>query len=335
MAKLERKLNQEIWLLRSKNTYNKYAALKILRQIKDKKRIHSHLFIAYNKHMKNILIAEEDEEIRNNLVEELRNMSDYNYVLAADGVTAYQKCRNQEFAVILMSYTTKKITGFKLVDAIRENNINAYCHIVIYTKDVQLAKVECQDLKNIYFVEKPADYDQLCDRIHKLANTDPSKKKFKLDVDFVNPFIDSAIATLNEMCGVNDIQAQKPHLLAEDELNIQISGSINVASPFFKGTIALSFNREVYEGIIAQMLEVESNTINIETDDGAAEILNVIYGRSKVKLNEHGYRLQRVIPKVIRGQNHKISPKAKIPTLLVPFASNAGDFYIQICVQAI
>lgn len=284
--------------------------------------------------MKNILIAEEDEEIRNNLVNELQSMSDYNYVLAADGVTAYQKCRNQEFAVILMSYTTKKITGKKLLEAIRENNINAYCHVIIYAQDIKLAKVECQDFKNVDYIEKPTDYDQLCDKIHKLANTDPQKKKFKLDVDFVNPFIDSAIATLNEMCGVDNINAQKPHLLSDD-LDVQISGSINVASPFFKGTIALSFNSEVYEGIIAQMLEVEKNTINIDTDDGAAEILNVIYGRSKVKLNEHGYRLQRVIPKVLRGQNHKISPKNKIPTLLVPFQSNAGDFYIQICVQAI
>lgn len=288
----------------------------------------------YNKAMKNILIAEEDEDIRTNLVDELTGMSDYNYVMAADGVTAYQKTRNQEFAVVLMSYTTKKITGKKLVEAIRDNNLNAFTHIIIYHADTKTAKVECQDFKNIEYIEKPADYDLLCDKIHKLANTDPQKKKFKLDVDFVNPFIDSCIATLNEMCGVNDILAQKPHLLSEDDLDIQISGTINVASPFFKGTIALSFQSQVYEGIIAQMLEVESNTIDLETDDGAAEILNVIYGRSKVKLNEHGYRLERVIPKVMRGNGHKIS-KAKIPTLLVPFQSKAGDFYIQICVQAI
>ena len=285
--------------------------------------------------MKNILIAEENEEMREKLLEELRQMSDYNYVLAADGVTAYQKCRNQEFVVILMSYTTKKISGLKLLEAIRENNLNAYSHVIIYAEKIKEAKVECQDFKNIEYLEKPAEYSVICDKIDRLANTDPQKKKFKLDVDFVNPFIDSAIATLNEMCGVNDIQAQKPYLLSEEELNVQISGSINVASPFFKGVIALSFDSAVYEGIIAQMLEVEANTINIDTDDGAAEILNVIYGRSKVKLNEHGYRLQRVIPKVLRGQNHKIAAKTKAPTLLVPFQSNAGDFYIQICVKAI
>lgn len=284
--------------------------------------------------MKNILIAEEDEEIRNQLLEELTQMSDYNYVLAPDGVTAYQKARNQEFAVVLMSYTTKKITGKKLVESIRDNNLNVYTHIIIYHQDIKTAKVECQDFKNLEYLEKPTESSEICDRIHRLANTDPQKKIFKLDVDFVNPFIDSCIATLNEMCGVNDIQAKKPNLLSEEELDIQISGTINVSSPFFKGTIALSFQSDVYEGIIAQMLEVDTNTIDLDTDDGAAEILNVIYGRSKVKLNGYGYRLERVIPKVMRGDKHKIS-KAKIPTLLVPFQSQAGDFYIQICVQAI
>jgi len=288
--------------------------------------------------VKNILIIEENDEHREQLREELIKMSEYNYVFSADGVTAYQKARNQEFACVLMSYTTKKITGVKLVEAIRESNINAYTHIIIYVQEDQIksVKAQCQDFKNIWYLEKPSDYNIICDKIEKLANTDPQKKKFKLDVDFVNPFIDSAIATLNEMCGVDDIEAQKPYLLNDEtEMNIQISGNINVASPFFKGSIALSFESSVYEGIIAQMLEVGNDEIDLKTDDGAAEILNVIYGRSKVKLNEYGYRLQRVIPKVLRGNNHKISPNSKIPTLLVPFNSNAGEFYIQICVKAI
>lgn len=285
--------------------------------------------------MKNILIIEEDDAKREKIAEELRKANEYNFVLAADGVTAYQKCRNQEFSVVLMSYTTKKLTGKALIDAIRENDINELVHIIINTEDIQKAKVECQDFRNIEYIQKPADYDILSDKISRLANTNPKKKKFKLDVDFINPFIDCAVETLNILCGVNDIKAESPNLLEGDqELNIQVSGSIAVSSPFFKGHVAISFKQEVYEGILQKMLELKEDETVID-DDGAAEILNVIYGRSKVKLNEYGYKLERGIPKIIRGENHKIAPNSNIPTLLVPFKSNAGEFYIQICVKAI
>jgi chemotaxis protein CheX len=285
--------------------------------------------------MKNILIIEEDETHREQLAEELKKTNEYNFVLAADGVTAYQKCRNQEFAVVLMSYTTKKLSGEKLIEAIRENNINAYVHIIVYTNDIHKAKVECQDYRNIEYLPKPSDYDVISDKISKLANTNPKKKQFKLDVDFINPFIECAVDTLNDMCGVNDIKADPPELLDEDNvIDVQISGSIEVSSPFFKGHVAISFNQEVYDGIIQKMLELRDDE-TLKDDDGAAEILNVIYGRSKVKLNEFGYKLERGVPKVIRGENHKIAPNSKTPTLLVPFKSNAGDFYIQICVKAI
>jgi chemotaxis protein CheX len=285
--------------------------------------------------MKNILIIEEDDNSREKLAEELQKANEYNFVLAADGVTAYQKCRNQEFAVILTSYTTKKLTGKALIEAIRDNNINSYVHIIIYTEDVQKAKVECQDYRNIEYIQKPTDYDVISDKISKLANTNPKRKQFKLDVDFINPFIDSVVETLNIMCGVNDIKAEPPNLLEEDqELDLQVSGSIELSSPFFKGHVAISFKQEVYEGMLQKMLELKEDE-TIKNDDGAAEILNVIYGRSRVILNDYGYKLERGIPKVIRGENHKIAPNSKIPTLLVPFKSNAGEFYIQICVKAI
>jgi DNA-binding NarL/FixJ family response regulator len=235
--------------------------------------------------MKNILIIESDEEYRLQLEEELKKTSDYNFVLAADGVTAYQKCRNQEFAVVFMSYDTKKLAGLKLIEAIRENNLNAFVHIIVHIEDIQKAKVECQDFRNMEYIQKPADYDDISDKISRLANTDPQKKHFKLDVDFINPFIDSAVETLNQMCGVNSINAETPYLYDKEEhdIDIQISGTIKVSSPFFKGAIAISFKQEVYDRILQQMLDLKENQ-KLENDDGAAEILNVIHDELKLKL---------------------------------------------------
>ena len=83
------------------------------------------------------------------------------------------------------------------------------------------------------------------------------------------------------------------------------------------------------------MLEEGQEDITIDNQDGAAEIINIIFGQTKAVLNTSGYSLQRAIPSVMRGENHKIYQNSKIPVLLVPFSSDAGKFFIQICVKAI
>ena len=47
------------------------------------------------------------------------------------------------------------------------------------------------------------------------------------------------------------------------------------------------------------------------------------------------YSIERAIPNVMRGHNHSILQDSKIPILLVPFKSELGNFWIQICVKAI
>jgi chemotaxis protein CheX len=83
------------------------------------------------------------------------------------------------------------------------------------------------------------------------------------------------------------------------------------------------------------MLEENIGEIDLNNQDGAAEIINIIFGQTKAVLNQRGYRLERAIPSVMRGKGHKIYQNTKIPVLLVPFRSNLGKFWIQICVKAI
>ncbi|MBT4792848.1 MAG: response regulator [Halobacteriovoraceae bacterium] len=282
-----------------------------------------------------LLIAEADEEMRQQLTTELEDLTQMIVVAAGDGIQAFQKTRNQKFDVILTDFKLAKITELQLITALRESTNNTYTPILIYTKDTEDAKVKTRGIKSIEFIDKPAEYQKISDKIIELSKLDPTKKKFKIDVDFINPFIDSSIKTLNGLCGVSSIEAQKPHLLGEEVLEVDISGTLAITSPYFKGSIAITFDDNVYKKIISKMLEENIGDIDLNNQDGAAEIINIIFGQTKAVLNQRGYSLDRAIPSVMRGRGHKIYQDSKIPVLLVPFRSDLGKFWMQICVKAI
>ena len=283
-----------------------------------------------------ILVIYDDDDKRNDLCQKIFDQYQYSIIQAKDGLQGYHKTCNEKFDLVVADLNVKKIRGKKLVDDIKSTPDNGQVPMIIYSEDIDEFKALIHDQKLMEFMNFETSDDKLMAKVKELAESDPKKKKFKLDVDFVNPFIDSSMSTLNELCSVENISADKPRLLTEEEeLGVDVSGTIAVSSPYFSGSIALSFNEEVYQGIVAQMLEENVANIDFESDDAAAEILNVIYGKSKAVLNNRGYSLKRAIPSVMKGKNHRIYQKTTIPTLIVPFNSQSGEFYIQICVKAI
>lgn len=285
---------------------------------------------------KTLLIVEADDEIRQTVASELADLTQMIVIQAKDGVQAYQKGRNQSFDLVLTDFDIPRMKGDQLIAALRETNHNPYTPVIIYSEDLEPSKLATRGVTNLEYIQKPADYQKLADKIIEITKRDPNKKRFKLDVDFINPFIESAIKTLNALCGVANINATKPYLLSDEEqLNIDISGTLAITSPYFRGSIAISFAQDVYTDLVSKMLEEGQEDITVDNQDGAAEIINIIFGQTKAVLNTRGYSLQRAIPSVIRGENHKIYQNSKIPVLLVPFSSDAGNFFIQICVKAI
>lgn len=284
---------------------------------------------------KYLLIADGDEELRQQLVNELTDITQMIALGSADGIQAFQKTRNQRFDVILTEYKLNKITGKQIIDAYRETGHNEFTPIIIYTEEIEEAKVQNRDVKLIEYIKKPAEFEKIGAKIVELSKLDPNKKTFKIDVDFINPFIDSSMKTLNSLCKVNNIDAQKPYLLNDEVLEIDISGTLAISSPYFKGSIAISFDNTVYKDVVSKMLEENIGEIDIDNQDGAAEIINIIFGQTKAVLNTRGYKLNRAIPSVMRGKGHKIYQDTRIPVLLVPFRSDLGKFWIQICVKAI
>lgn len=158
--------------------------------------------------------------------------------------------------------------------------------------------------------------------------------KKALDVNFINPFL---TGTMNALKIQANTDAKPGKLFKPDETNSEhfgdISGVIGMVSDTFNGSVVISFPASTFLKIISRMLGEEYTEITKDIQDGAGELTNIIFGQAKAILNEKGYSLKTAIPSVICGKDHSVKNITTGPRVIVPFTTDVGDFYIEICMS--
>lgn len=157
-----------------------------------------------------------------------------------------------------------------------------------------------------------------------------AKPHYKLDAELINPFIDGVVLTFKNLAKV-DLVPEKPKL--KDRKNARpcgIAGLINLQSEGFNFSIACCFTSEVFLKIYEAMTKEKHDKLTSEIEDGAAEILNVIYGQAKTTLREKGYPLVMAIPTVITGEKIGMLCSSAKPTIELVFNSPLGSFHLEI-----
>ena len=155
---------------------------------------------------------------------------------------------------------------------------------------------------------------------------------YKIDVEFVNPFIDGTLETLKVQCQIK-CKALDPIAKKKDEtppIETEIAGVIGLTSKKFNGSIAICFSQEIFLKAMSNMLGESYKEITKDLEDGAGELLNIIFGYGKRILNADGHTLEKALPTVVRGKNITIRHMTARPTILVPFQSEFGSFYIEV-----
>jgi chemotaxis protein CheX len=157
----------------------------------------------------------------------------------------------------------------------------------------------------------------------------------KLDINFAKPFLLATVKTLKLQCNVMATAGKPADITGKSHpLKINIAGIIGVTSPKFVGSIALCFPEQTFLGVIGKMLDETYTEINSELEDGACELLNIIYGSAKVDLNKLGHQLEKAIPSVVRGTNINVKHVSDSPTILIPFETEMGPFSVDINLQS-
>lgn len=97
------------------------------------------------------------------------------------------------------------------------------------------------------------------------------------------------------------------------------------------GSMAISFKKKTFLGIVNRMLGADYTDIDPEISDAAAELCNQVFGLTKTKLNQQGHEIQPAIPSVITGENHQIKHSTSAPVIAVEYSTEFGPFTIEAC----
>lgn len=156
-------------------------------------------------------------------------------------------------------------------------------------------------------------------------------KGVTMDVNFINPFLGAAKSTVELQAGCK-VSFGKPRVKkAEEKLSVDLAGVISLRSPGFSGSVALCFPEQTFLGIYGAMLGEKVSQITDAIQDGAGELLNIIFGQAKAILNDQkGYAIDKALPTVVRGQQLQLHHTGKELTVILPFSCEHGDFHMEI-----
>lgn len=157
----------------------------------------------------------------------------------------------------------------------------------------------------------------------------------KLDVQFIQPFIDGTIQTLSVQC---QLQATPgipftKGMGTAPVLQIDIAGLIGITSATFTGSVTICFPEKTFLKVMGRLLGEEFQTLNKDLEDGAGELINIIFGFAKRVLNAQGYTIQKALPSIIVGHGFSLRTFSKAPIGVLPFQTELGPFQIEVAME--
>jgi len=154
-----------------------------------------------------------------------------------------------------------------------------------------------------------------------------------LNSPFVAPYIQSVELIMDTLCQTKVIR-EEAYAKEGDVIRGDLSTVIAINSSAYEGSMALSFEKGFFLGIVERMLEEKYTEINEENQDAAGEICNQVFGNAKRILNKQGYDIQTALPSLVEGAQHSIKHLVSGPTIAVKFKSDVGSFIFELALKA-
>ena len=151
-----------------------------------------------------------------------------------------------------------------------------------------------------------------------------------MNSEFVNPFLSSFINVLQTMAML-EIKPGRPSLKKDAIARGDVSGLIGMAGPEISGSFAISFEKDLALNIFEMMVGESVDDIGEDIIDMVGEITNMVTGGAKRQLGEKGYDFNMATPIVVTGPGHTITHQVDGTKVLMPFKSDKGNAYIEIC----
>lgn len=150
-----------------------------------------------------------------------------------------------------------------------------------------------------------------------------------MKAEIINPFLQATVSVLKTIASVDPLPG-KPYIKKGDSAKGDISGIVGITGDT-EGTLCISFSKKCILFIVSKIYGEDKVEIDSEVKDAVGELTNMISGDSRRRLAEIGYHFIGAIPSVIIGEGHEIKHITKGPILVIPFRTQPGDFFVEVC----
>jgi chemotaxis protein CheX len=146
---------------------------------------------------------------------------------------------------------------------------------------------------------------------------------------YINPFLEASLNLFKDYLDIKT-EGKDPFLLEDSQNLFEVSGLIGLAGET-AGAVVLSFSRETAINIVSRFAGKNYTALTNEVIDGVGELINIIAGNAKQGLLK--FRIEISLPGVIVGESYKIHWPENIPVISIPFASELGDFSVNVSLK--
>ncbi len=151
-----------------------------------------------------------------------------------------------------------------------------------------------------------------------------------MNVKYINPLLESTVTVLSTMAMV-EVTPGKPSIKEGQQVLGDVTGMIDLAGDDVNGSLAISFTEPAILDITEKMLGESVNSIDDTVVDVVGEITNMITGSAKRIYSEQGMEFDLTLPSTMVGNSKPLQHSVKGEPIILPFNTNAGVFYVELC----
>jgi len=153
-----------------------------------------------------------------------------------------------------------------------------------------------------------------------------------MDVRYINPFVEGVGSVFHTMLGLEPKRCKIELGTGPGNGEALVTSLIGISGQHVQGVVVLRFPPATALELAGRMLGTKLAELNEEVVDAISEIVNMVAGSAKAKLQSDP-PLELGLPTVVQGRDYRVRYPSKSVWIEVPFESQAGNFSMELTLE--
>ena len=146
---------------------------------------------------------------------------------------------------------------------------------------------------------------------------------------YITPFLAATMEVLSTMANTparpgNPLKRNPQPASGVISAVIDMTGGTN-------GSISITFTENCIIHLVNNMLGETYSEMNDQIKDAVGELVNMISGSARKRLEANGFKFIAGLPRCILGEGHTIDHSVGGAVIVIPFKTKDGFFYVEAC----